>query len=58
MRDLPALQRVQPLEQCLVLLPGRDLGKRGVVDDFLEGLSFHLKVCPRIDLRRFHIHMS
>ena len=52
-----ALQRLQPLEQRFVLLPGWNLRERADVGDFLECFSFHLKVCACVNLSRFHVHM-
>src|SRR5260370_30961908 len=41
---------MQPLEQGLVLLPGRDLRKQRAVHRFLKCFPIHLKIRASIDL--------
>ena|SRR6266581_151086 len=52
------LQRTEPLKKVLVLLPGWNGWDRRRVADFLKRVSFHLEICPRVDLSRFDICMA
>ena len=52
------LQRTEPLKKVVVLLPGWNRLDRRRVADFFKCVSFHLEICPRIDLSCFDIHMA
>ena len=53
-----ASQRTEPVQKVLVLLPGWNGGDQRGFADFLKGVSFHLEICPRVDLSGFDIHMA
>lgn len=52
------LQRTEPLQKVLVLLPGWNGSDRRRLADFFQRVSFHLEICSRVDLSRFDIHMA
>src|SRR6266404_7368691 len=52
------LQRMEPVKKVFVLLPAWNrLDWRRVID-FLKRVSFHLQICPRVNLSRFGIHVA
>ena len=52
------LQRTEPLQKVLVVLPGWNRSDRRRIADSLKRDSFHLEIGRRIDLSCFDIHMA
>ena len=52
------LQRTEPVKKVLVLLPGRNRSNRRRIADLLKRVSFHLEICPRVDLSCFDIDVT
>ena len=48
-------QGTEPFEHVFVLVPGGDGTDRRRFGNRLQRLSFHLKICPRVDLSCFDI---
>ncbi len=49
---------MEPVKKVFVLLPAWNrLDWRRVID-FLKRVSFHLQICPRVNLSRFDIHVA
>src|SRR4051794_34021546 len=51
------LQRGQPLQESLVLLPGRDRWRRRLDAGLVQGPSLHLEVGPGVDLGALEVGM-
>ena len=55
---LKKLQRTEPIEKVLVLLPSWNRWDRRRLTDLLKRLPFHLEICPRVDLSCFDVHVT
>ena len=55
---LEGLQRTEPVQKVLVLVPHGQGWERRRLADFLKRVPFHLEIGPRVDLSRFDIRMT
>lgn len=49
---------MEPVKKVFVLLPAWNRLDWRRVFDFLKRVSFHLQICPRVNLSRFNIHVA